>query len=231
MALPAHTSEAKVASPLRLVPASGTPRAPLFLTRSQAPALRAPAFLRPPPLAEAPAFLAPRPGTVEAPAVVAVVPPPVAAAPPLPEPRPEVDLGQLADAVRALREKGVALEQHVSQAALDVAFQLARRILELEIQTRPEALSALVRSALSRLGAASQVKVRLCPADAERLEATGGAGSWAGLPLGEVELVADDALGPGDCVVESDLARVDGRIETRLATLQAALAPDGLVAP
>lgn len=38
-----------------------------------------------------------------------------------------------------------------------------------------------------------------------------------------IEIVPDPLLAPGDCIVESDAGAIDGRLSTRLATIEAAL--------
>lgn len=110
--------------------------------------------------------------------------------------------------VEAARRAAVA---EVEDAVAALAVAVARRVVGEALEARPERVRALVREALSRVRRASRVRVRVHPADAEAL---------ADLPA---ELVPDEALARGDCVVDSDLGEVDARIEVRLEALRRAL--------
>jgi flagellar assembly protein FliH len=44
-----------------------------------------------------------------------------------------------------------------------------------------------------------------------------------GIGAARVEIQADAALQPGDCVVDTDFGQIDGRLETRLGELRRAL--------
>ncbi len=89
--------------------------------------------------------------------------------------------------------------------------EVARRAVLDALEVDPARVEALADQALARVRRATQVTLRVCPADAPRV---------AGL---DVEVLADPSLGPGDCVVESSLGEVDGRIEARIDRLLAAL--------
>jgi len=176
-------------------------------------------------------ILAPQPERIAEPPPVppppiVVAPPPVAvAAPPAPVPVPPPQdflPDRLREAIERLRLVGSSLAEQARADALEIGFLVAKRILDGEVRAAPEALFSLVRGALERVGQARSVTVRLCPADAERVEAAGGAHAWSGLTIAEVNVVADTTLSTGDVVVDSDLGHVDGRLDTRLAELRAA---------
>jgi flagellar assembly protein FliH len=88
---------------------------------------------------------------------------------------------------------------------------------------------ALVRSAVKRLGEARHVVLRLCPADAEALAtvlAERGPGAVSPIASAQIEIRPDGSLERGDCVVEGDLASVDGRLSSRVEELRRALAEE-----
>ncbi|MEW6433336.1 MAG: FliH/SctL family protein [Myxococcota bacterium] len=128
---------------------------------------------------------------------------------------------RLEAAIERLRLEAARLADQARADALEIGFQVARRILEQELSANPEALFSLVRSAVRRLGDARHLVIRLHPADAERIDAPEGR-QRVGLSLMQVEVVADPTLEPGDCVVESEQAAVDGRVKTRLEELRRA---------
>jgi len=128
-------------------------------------------------------------------------------------------LARVASAVETLRAQSAHLAEQARADALEIGFAVARAILAAEIRQSPEALFSLVRAAVRRAGDSRRVVVRVAPEDLELLESDRGALDVA---AARVELAADRALSRGDCVVEADFGRIDGRLETRLAELRRA---------
>jgi len=141
--------------------------------------------------------------------------PPVGPAPDLEEVRREA-LERVGDAVRALRLEAERLAEQARADAIEVAFQVAARILESEVKANPETLFALVRSALRKAGDSRRIAVRLCPDDAAALERGFERVGHGDLAAARVEIVPDPALAPGDCLV-------DGRLATRLGEAKRAV--------
>ena len=212
---------------LRVVPAPVRPPPtppPADPPQSPPPAPAPPPASEGPPPAET---LAPPPSAPTQAAVLAGLlrPPPTTPGPTpaAPEATPPDVLRRLEAAVQRLKLEAARLADQARADALEIGFQVARRILEQELTTSPEPLFALVRSAVRRLGDARRLVIRLNPADAARLDTSDGR-QKLGLSLMQVELVSDPSLEPGDCVVESDQATVDGRLSTRLDEVRRGLA-------
>jgi type III secretion protein L len=112
--------------------------------------------------------------------------------------------------------------------ALVLARKMAEKIIGHAVALNPAILSDIALQAL----AAAKVReggivLRVHPEDLAALEATRS--KWretisSGL---DVTLVADTSVGRLGCVVESDLGRVDARLETQLAALEQALRETG----
>lgn len=150
-------------------------------------------------------------------------PPPL---PPLPTPPVAPDLAagfdaysQLSAAVESLRLKAARLGEQARSDALEIGFQIARRIIDAELKASPEPLFAMVKSAVRRLGDARRVTLRLHPDDATLLESK-EVRQRIGLTLMQVEVIADARLGRGDCVIDSEAGSIDGRIDARLDELK-----------
>jgi len=148
------------------------------------------------------------------------------------EQRLHVEVGnRLGSAVEMLRTTSERLAAEARSDALEVGFLVAKRILETELTTSPEPLVALVRSTIRRLGEARKMVVRLSQADAEAVNAilaARGPSAVSTVATAQIEIVADGSLERGDCMVESDVGSVDGRIATRLEELRRALADEHL---
>jgi flagellar assembly protein FliH len=168
-------------------------------------------------------------------------PPPAAAAPPplpraVPPPPPPQPIAAAPDsdlrvammarvqmAVEKLRHEGERLAEQARADTLEIAFQIARRILEQELRTGPDALFALVRSAVRRAGDVRRVLIRVAPQDVQLLEGDSGKAALQTITVARVEIVGDAALTPGDVIVESAEARIDGRLSSRLNELHEAV--------
>jgi flagellar assembly protein FliH len=160
-------------------------------------------------------------------AVEAPPPPPPPPAPAVPAAEVEAArreaTARLAAAIDRLQLAGARLAEEARSDVLELAFQIARRILESELRAGSEALFALVRSAVRRVGEARRVSVRLHPHDAGAVQVALDSSDPAVVTLARVELVADPSLSPGDCVVDSDAGQVDGRLASRLQELRRAV--------
>jgi len=127
-------------------------------------------------------------------------------------------LQRVAHAVEILRLQADRLAEQARGDALEIGFLVARRILEAELATGPEALFALVRGALKRTGDSRRVVVRCHPEDAAAISGQ-AAGGQLGVSSASVEVTADPTLERGDVVVDTDFGKVDGRLRTRLEEL------------
>ncbi len=142
--------------------------------------------------------------------------------PPSPAPTPEAAIALLASSIEALRLTSERLAEQARSDALEIGFQVARRILEMEVSSSPEPLFALIRSALRKAGEAREVRVRLAPADEVRIREALEERPDA-LSMASVRLESDGSLCTGDCIVEGEFGSVDGRLTTRLDELQSAV--------
>lgn len=129
---------------------------------------------------------------------------------------------RVASALDTLRAQSAHLGEQARADALEIGFAVARAILATEIRQNPEALFSLVRAAVRRAGDSRRVVVRVAPEDLELLQG-GHAGALDPAGAARLELLADRALSRGDCVVEADFGRIDGRLETRLSELRRAV--------
>ena len=130
---------------------------------------------------------------------------------------------RLAQAIERLQLRGAQLAEEARADVVELAFAMARRILEGELHASHDAIFALVRSAVRRVGEARRIEVRVAPADAAALQAAVSAGAAGLVTLTPVTVVADPSLAPGDCTVDSDAGLVDGRLGERLAELRRAV--------
>lgn len=120
---------------------------------------------------------------------------------------------------RPLETLDAEVERELVELALAVGKQLARR----ELRAEPAQIIAIVREALAQLPlAAREVRVHLHPEDAqtvrERLAAGTGERAWS--------VVEDPTLTRGGCIVQSEMSRIDARMESRIAAIAASALGD-----
>ncbi|MGH8444656.1 MAG: FliH/SctL family protein, partial [Solimonas sp.] len=134
------------------------------------------------------------------------------------------DMRREAARLRALVEqiaKPLAqLDDEVERALVDLACALARRLLDDELQARPEHVIALARTALGALPAdLRDIRLYLHPQDAQLVR-----GELTPPPEVQNFHIFDDAsLARGDCRVQTESAYLDARLDARVALAAAAL--------
>ncbi len=131
---------------------------------------------------------------------------------------------EVAERLSALAEAQGRWLARAEVEALDLAIEMARRILGRELRCDPSSAADGAVVALRAAGRRRALRVRLHPDGlaglgdraAELAEAAAGAA---------MELVSDPSLAPGDVVVETEAGQVDARIASRLEGFRAALLP------
>jgi flagellar biosynthesis/type III secretory pathway protein FliH len=142
--------------------------------------------------------------------------------------RADAMLRRLSDTLRELEELRRSMIRQTEHQIVQLAIEMARRIVRREVQTDNDLLCAMARVALDRLGDASPATIRLNPEDYHTIVARQG-GAWAG---SSVNVVADPSVGRGGCMVESPFGFVDASVEAQFRVLEhALLAEDGAPAP
>lgn len=105
-----------------------------------------------------------------------------------------------------------------AESAVALALVVAQEILGRELEIDRTFLVTMVTEALATVGHEKKVRVRLGSTDLAYLDTVRPEVLTSG-----VEVVADDSLGIGGCVVESEHRVVDASLSSRLAAVGAAL--------
>lgn len=126
----------------------------------------------------------------------------------------------LEQAARPLAVLNQQLIDELTELALGIGKQLARR----ELQIEPAQVAAIVRETIALLPANSRaVRVFLHPLDAavlrDKLAPTSAESAW--------QLFDDPVMTRGGCRIETEHARIDARFESRVAAIAAALLDGG----
>lgn len=107
------------------------------------------------------------------------------------------------------------LRREAEADLVQLSLSIARRILRRELSVDPEAIGALVKSALEKIQSRELTRVRIHPEQATALRQC-----MAKLHAGTVEIQADAALRPGDLIFETRRGDLDASVETQLAEIE-----------
>jgi flagellar assembly protein FliH len=125
----------------------------------------------------------------------------------------------LKQAVTQILDARQSWQRHWEQHALRVASAIASRIVRREIDKVPLITLDLVREALNLAAGNERITLRLHPDDQATL---GDRASKLAQELGslaEVRVVADPAISPGGCRVDTEFGSIDQQLEAQLARI------------
>ncbi len=105
--------------------------------------------------------------------------------------------------------------EHAQEQVLELALACAKQILQTELQQDPQAMARLVRRAIAEAGRCSRVTVHVHPDDMPLVAQK--------VAMDSVRFEQDASLGRGDCVVHTDVGKVDARLDIQLSALQKAM--------
>lgn len=112
------------------------------------------------------------------------------------------------------------MDEVVVEEMVSLSIAIARQLVRRELKANPGEVIGVVHEALASLPVASRsIRVRLHPEDLPLVNEA------VGQPEGERNWVLeeDPALNRGDCVIHTDISRVDASVERRLAAVVAQL--------
>ncbi len=113
-----------------------------------------------------------------------------------------------------------ALDADVERALVALALEVGRRLAQATLLQSPEAVAGVIRESLAALAQpARDARIHLHPADVDLVQET------LTLPDDHAgwRLVPDRELMRGDCLIATDSARVDARLDTREAAVAQAV--------
>jgi len=129
--------------------------------------------------------------------------------------------------VRAVTELEAVAAGLLDQARIDLlelSVKLAQKIIGAELNTRPQLLVGLIRSALESASPTGAVVLHLHPRDAALLKSRGPKVLGKLPPSIKIVLKADESIDRGGVAIVSQAGRVDATIGARLQRVGSALA-------
>ncbi len=114
---------------------------------------------------------------------------------------------QLHTVTDAIYQQWSGLAGRLERQALDLALDISKKLITTTVEAKPEYIIEVIRKALSELGAAKPVRIRVSLEDFEFLNVIGLPVELSEQELG-VTYVADESVKSG-CVIETDFGEVD----------------------
>jgi flagellar assembly protein FliH len=123
----------------------------------------------------------------------------------------------LAQAIRDFARERETYFQRVEAEVVSLALAIARKILHREAQVDPLLLAGVVRVGLDNIAAGTRARLRVHPDQIQAWrEFFSSQPDLKLLP----ELIGDAALGPGHCLLETELGSTDLTLETQLKEIE-----------
>ena len=119
-----------------------------------------------------------------------------------------------ARAVRVAAEFALDRQRYfaaVEGSVVKLALAVARRVLMREAEADGMLVAGLVKAALARMQDGSRSTLRVC---------TGKVLDWVEMGLGDVDVVSDERVAAGECVLETSVGRVELGVRPQLAEIE-----------
>jgi flagellar assembly protein FliH len=125
--------------------------------------------------------------------------------------------------VASVHENHAVFFRAAERQVVDLALQIAQKVVEREVENMPDLAVNVIRAALEEMDARTAVRIRVNPDDVELLRRRWSQVVPAGVGADRIELQADERVQPGGGVIETTHGEVDAQLETKLAQLGNAL--------
>jgi len=133
----------------------------------------------------------------------------------------------LVEAVAALttaQQERISIAHQNEAALADLAMTIARRVIGAHLEQDPELVARIVRETITDLEPSASVVVHVNPANLAAVEANRAELERLVAGSGSVQIIADETVDDGGCLLVSPVGEVDARISTKLMVLETAFA-------
>ena len=126
----------------------------------------------------------------------------------------------LDNAIKAIQEEREAFFQENELHIVKLAMEIAKKIIQRELQQNPEILLYVVREAMRRVGHGGRIVVRVNPEDIKILEDTGNILGNQKSAFSAVDFVASDEVLRGGCIIDSESGIIDAQLDVQLERIE-----------
>ncbi|MCS7301495.1 MAG: FliH/SctL family protein, partial [Fimbriimonadales bacterium] len=127
---------------------------------------------------------------------------------------------QVEQVIQSLQAQCKAYMQNAEAQMLELALEVARKIVREELKIQPEHALAIVRDALRRMQGFAHIRIRVNPLDLELIRQNRATLLSIVDGVEGIEVVEDRRVDQGGCVIETEQGVYDARIRTQLGELE-----------
>jgi flagellar assembly protein FliH len=125
--------------------------------------------------------------------------------------------------VGAVQENHATFFRSAEREVVDLALQIAQKVVEREVENMPDLAINVIRAALEEMDARTVVRVRVSPDDEQLLRRRWTQVVPSGIGPDRIELQQDEHVHSGGAIIETTHGQVDAQLESKLAQLGNAL--------
>lgn len=129
----------------------------------------------------------------------------------------------LSNYAKLLSSEKEELISKYEKEVVDLAFEIAGKILGRELQERPESIKEIAHTALQQVIDCRKISVRVNPSDLSYLQTLRADLAGQLSQDASFELISDVSITSGGCVVDTEKGSLDARIESQLETMKSNL--------
>jgi flagellar assembly protein FliH len=118
-------------------------------------------------------------------------------------------------AIQALEEKNKAVLQAEPQI-IELSIELAKKILEFEVQTDPTVVVKIAKRAIRKVVEAEKARLRVNPGDLEEVKSHFGEITASGGIITKIDVMPDPKIQLGGCVIDFDNGSIDAQLKTQI---------------
>jgi flagellar assembly protein FliH len=130
---------------------------------------------------------------------------------------------RLSRLVATIVEEHAGFFRAAERQVVDLALQIAQKVVEREVENMPDLAVNVIRGALEEMDARTAVRVRVSPDDVELLRRRWPQVVPPGIGHERIELQADERIQSGGAVIETTQGQVDAQLQSKLEQLGNAL--------
>lgn len=134
---------------------------------------------------------------------------------------------EMVEIIRSVAEQAVQEKwkfiNAVESSIVDLAVQIAEKIIGEHIQTQPDVVINVAKKALLMTAEREHIQIRVNPDDAEIVKAHRDDLIATMDGIQKIEVIPDRRVGHGGCVFETSAGNVDARIQSQLSQVEESL--------
>jgi flagellar assembly protein FliH len=130
---------------------------------------------------------------------------------------------QLQQVIQGVHAQHEAYLQHAEAQMLDLALEIARKVVREELKLQPAHVLAIVRDTLRRVQGFGRLRIRVNPLDVDLVRQNRPSLLQVVDGVEGIEIVEDRRVDQGGCIIETEQGVYDARIRTQLGEIERVL--------